>query len=296
MKKISIIIVTYNSEKDIYACIDSIEQNCDIPDSELEVVIVDNNSTNCDTMFDSLRQKYTLDLILIKNSKNGGYGQGNNVGIRNSTAPIILIMNPDVRLYEPIFSKAIQEFNSNEKLSMYGMKQMYSKEKESLSSFNCSNRCNGYLSTVLTGLCNRTDLYCSKYMYLSGSCFFIRRSMFEAIGLFNENVFMYGEEDYVFCRIKEKFGTHIIFDSQLHYIHLADNRKPSITFEKKVMKALLNQNKGFNYPAKKVIKHKLQSVRLILLREKIRKHIGKDYSEEKISVFENFKKYLDGMV
>ena len=37
MKKLSIIIVTYNSEKDIYDCLDSIYSHCDIPIKELEV-------------------------------------------------------------------------------------------------------------------------------------------------------------------------------------------------------------------------------------------------------------------
>ena len=43
MKRLSIIIVTYNSEKDIFDCISSIKQWSDIPFEELEVIIVDNN-------------------------------------------------------------------------------------------------------------------------------------------------------------------------------------------------------------------------------------------------------------
>ena len=38
MKKVSIIIVTYNSEKDIYDCINSIIENSDIPLAEIELV------------------------------------------------------------------------------------------------------------------------------------------------------------------------------------------------------------------------------------------------------------------
>ena len=51
MKKVSIIIVTYNSEKDIYDCITSIIENSDISLVEIELVVVDNNSRGCDTMF-----------------------------------------------------------------------------------------------------------------------------------------------------------------------------------------------------------------------------------------------------
>ena len=51
MKKVSIIIVTYNSEKDIYDCINSNMENSDIHLAEIELVVVENNSTDCDTMF-----------------------------------------------------------------------------------------------------------------------------------------------------------------------------------------------------------------------------------------------------
>ena len=40
MKKVSIIIVTYNSEKDIYDCVTSIMEHADIPLQEIELVVV----------------------------------------------------------------------------------------------------------------------------------------------------------------------------------------------------------------------------------------------------------------
>lgn len=80
MKKLGIIIVTYNSEKDIYDCIGSIKKWADIPQDEIELIIVDNNSAGCDTMFERLKTMWD-GIVLIKNSTNGGYGQGNNIGI-----------------------------------------------------------------------------------------------------------------------------------------------------------------------------------------------------------------------
>ena len=66
MKKVSIIIVTYNSEKDIYDCITSIIENSDISLAEIELVVVDNNSRGCDTMFKKLKTLWGEDIILIK--------------------------------------------------------------------------------------------------------------------------------------------------------------------------------------------------------------------------------------
>ena len=205
MKKLSIIIVTYNSEKDIYECLDTIYSHCDIPIKELEVIIVDNNSTDCDTMFNKLKTLWGEDIILIKNSSNGGYGQGNNVGIRQCSAPVVLIMNPDVRLVCPIFKKAIDRFSKDKSMCILGMKQWLTLEEPSSNSFTCTSRMNGYLSTILSALCTRLDIYLAKYMYFSGSCFFINKAMFETVGLFDESVFLYGEEDDIHYRLMHRF-------------------------------------------------------------------------------------------
>ena len=221
MKKVSIIIVTYNSEKDIYECINSIIENSDIPLTEIELVVVDNNSTGCDTMFGKLKTLWGEDIILIKNSSNGGYGQGNNLGIRQCTAPLVLIMNPDVRLICPVFKKAIYLFSKDKNMCMLGMKQWLTLEEPSTNSFTCTYRMNGYLSTILSALCTRLDFYIAKYMHFSGSCFFINKAMFEAVGLFDENVFLYGEEDDIHYRLLHRFkDCKMKYDKSLKYLHL----------------------------------------------------------------------------
>ena len=118
MKRLSIIIVTYHSEKDIYDCIDSVRSFTDIPCEELEVIVVD-NSPQCEPMFAKLRELYGNDIILVHNTHNGGYGQGNNVGIRKATAPVIMIMNPDVRLVQPVFRHCLEQFANQDNTEEY---------------------------------------------------------------------------------------------------------------------------------------------------------------------------------
>ena len=96
-KKLSIVIVTYNSEKDIFDCISSIYKHNDIDEQDLEVIVVDNNSPNGKAMFRQLNKQFGNRITLFGNDHNGGYGQGNNVGIRLASSPVVMIMNPDVR-------------------------------------------------------------------------------------------------------------------------------------------------------------------------------------------------------
>ena len=76
MKRLSVIIVTYNSEHDIYDCLASIRKHQDLQPEELEIIIVDNNSRDTDCMFAKLRELYGNDIVLVKNTHNGGYGHG----------------------------------------------------------------------------------------------------------------------------------------------------------------------------------------------------------------------------
>lgn len=274
MKRLSIIIVTYKSEKDIYECLLSVWNNCDIPKEELELIIVD-NSPECEPMFGNLRQLYGDDIVLIHNTHNGGYGQGNNVGIRQASAPIILIMNPDVRLATPFFKKPVKAFEEDKNLLMYGTKQMYTQTKESQSSFCCTYMTNGYKRTLLEAVCNRLEWYLPRYFYFSGSCFFIRKSCFEEVGLFDERVFMYGEEDDIHYRLMHRFGTHFRYDKQLRYLHLTSDREPNIKYELTMAKVAIENNEKKGYPRQKTLRNLIQMCNCRLWREQLKVMLGK---------------------
>lgn len=292
MKKVSIIIVTYNSEKDIYDCITSIIENSDISLAEIELVVVDNNSRGCDTMFKKLKTLWGEDIILIKNSRNGGYGQGNNVGIRRCSAPVVLIMNPDVRLVCPIFRKAIDLFSKDKNMCMLGMKQWLTLEEPSTNSFTCTYRMNGYLSTILSALCTRLDIYIAKYMHFSGSCFFINKAMFETVGLFDESVFLYGEEDDIHYRLMHRFkDCKMMYDKSLRYLHLTKERQPDLRYEKTLIDVAVLQNKKKGYDERITLKNRLRCINLQIFRERLRIMFGKN-DKTLLNILEGLKLYV----
>jgi len=292
MKKVSIIIVTYNSDTDIYDCVTSIMEYADIPLEEIELVIVDNNSVGCDAMFDRLKTLWGEAIVLIKNSINGGYGQGNNLGIKYCSAPLVLIMNPDVRLLCPIFRKAINFFVKDKDMCVLGMKQWLTPEIPSTNSFTCTYMMNGYLSTLLSALCTRLDIYIAKYMHFSGSCFFIDKAMFEAIGLFDESVFLYGEEDDIHYRLLHHFkDCKMVYDKSLGYLHLTKERLPDIKYEKTLIDVSIIQNKKKGYSERKTLINRLRCINLQLLRERMRIKFGKtDHTQ--LNMLKELKQYI----
>lgn len=291
MKRLSVIIVTYNSERDIYDCLESIRQHSDIAPEELEIIIVDNNSQQADAMFTGIRNRYGDDVILLKNTRNGGYGQGNNVGIRKASAPIILIMNPDVRLMEPIFKTVLTAFDKDERLGMYGMKQMLTPTESSTNSISCTNMMNGYLATILTAFANRSDRYIARIMYFSGSCFFIRKQMFEEIGLFDEDIFMYGEEDDIHHRMLQRCGCHMTYNPCLHYIHLTKEREPDLEYEKRVFNSVCSMLEKKYYPKKTFVSNRIQSINLQLWRLRLQSVFGKG-NPALLTMLKGFRQYL----
>ena len=292
MKRLSIIIVTYNSEKDIFDCISSIKQWSDIPFDELELIIVDNNSRNTDSMFEQLRSLYGNDIVLVKNTHNGGYGQGNNMGIRRATAPVILIMNPDVRMMEPVFKTALDAFDHWKDLSIYGMKQMLSATVPSNNSFCCAYTVNGYLQTIMTSIGNRFDYYLPRYMHFSGSCFFIRKEMFEQVGLFDETIFMYGEEEDIHYRMRKSGFKQMIYNPKLHYIHLTKEREPNLAYETKLLDVAIEHSKKKGYDVSKTIKNRLRNNTILLLREKVLVFLGKK-DKRQMNLLKDFRKEIN---
>lgn len=221
--KLSVIIVTYNSEKDIYDCLQSLYKYNDLPQDELEVIVVDNQSRN----YEAMRARLTTDypaVRVVQNTHNGGYGQGNNVGIRLATAPIVAIMNPDIRLTMPMFAAALDSLSAPDVLLCAG--KQYGANGKALASFRPMATVPLSISLPVFYLARYIlDRYFSRVLYLSGAFFFVRKAEFEQAGLFDEQLFMYSEEEDILLRLKHTFPKgKIIYMPQLHYTHLMDDR------------------------------------------------------------------------
>lgn len=236
MKELSLIILTYNSEKDIYDCLYSVYQHNDIG-NRLEIIIVDNNSDGYVQMHDNITSLYP-NVIIIPNTKNGGYGQGNNIGIQAATAPIIAIMNPDIRLVMPVFQEMLNVFD-NKQTVMCGGKQ-YKNATTPAISFWCDYHRSAFLQSFGISYYRKRDIYKQRSMWLSGAFFFIRKKEFEQIGLFDENIFMYGEEYDIHIRLQKMFPNKIIkYLPDLKYIHLIEDRQLTVAALQKTLKSLL---------------------------------------------------------
>lgn len=231
-KKLSVVIVTYNSENHIYDCLESVFKYNDIGNA-LEVIVVDNNSIDFEHMKCKLEALYGDSIRIISNSSNEGYGQGNNIGIRCSMAPYFAVMNPDVRLIMPIFSAMI-DCLENENVAMCAGKQM-GLNMRPLESFRSSVLMPIWFRIFVQYICQQLDCYLYKYMWLQGAFFAMKKVVFEQLGMFDEKIFLYFEEEDIHYRLRRIFSNmKCVYLKHYQYIHCADERD----YSEKVM--LLN--------------------------------------------------------
>ena len=217
MKKISIIIVTYNSLSLIKDCLDSIIQFNDIGDA-LDVIVVDNDSQDQSEMFDYIQKNYDREFIKTYNAGvNGGYGKGNNIGIAKTDADIVIVMNPDVRFVHPVFKHIIREFEDT-KLGMAGVNFI-----DGSSPYYFKPEYDGFYKSLFIHQYLKRRRYNSQTMYMSGSLLIFNRDAFLEAGAFDEKIFMYYEEPDITNRIL-KVGKEVKWLKDLMVLHLAHGR------------------------------------------------------------------------
>lgn len=216
-KKIAIIIVTYNSSKLINDCLDSIFQFNDVGD-KLEVIVVDNHSDEQSEMFQNIFLKYGNKVSLINSGKNGGYGFGNNVGINHTHAPIVIVMNPDVRFVSPILG-SIETIMEDNTIGMIGVDFV-----DGSSPYYFKREASSVFRQLFFKYYVRRRVYKPSTMFLSGSFLVFNKDNFLKVGAFDENIFMYSEEADISNRLLRD-GFKIIWARQLKVLHLTHERR-----------------------------------------------------------------------
>ncbi len=103
-KILSVVIVSFKSDKVIESCIQSIPETTNI-------VVVDNS--NSKSFKDKLEKKYK-NVKCILSSENLGMGAGNNLGLKHIDTDYAFILNPDLILHSEAINHIIQELKKND--------------------------------------------------------------------------------------------------------------------------------------------------------------------------------------
>jgi len=185
---ISVVILNWNGREVVERCLQSLEGQTYQP---LEIIVVDNAST--DDSVKLVREKF-LNVKLILNERNLGFGGGNNVGIRASQGKYIMMLNNDTRL-DP---KCIEELKGSlEKEERYGAcaSKILLEYEDNLIDAAGIVVCPDGLS-IGRGRLEKGDQYDeeTEVFFASDCACLYRREMLEEIGLYDEDFFAYADE------------------------------------------------------------------------------------------------------
>lgn len=225
---VSIIIVTWNSEKYIKSCLDSILAQDGFNFSNYEIIIIDNNSQ--DRTRNIIEQDYPQ-IVLIRNSENVGYAKANNQGIKIARGEYILLLNPDTILQKNFFVPLIEYLNKNPIVGAIAPKILNPNltVQESVRSFPSHS----ILLWEITGLSKifarhktlgKWRMRYFDYDIISeidqpmASCLLVRSKAIEQIGDFDENFPMF-YNDVDFCFRLKSGGWKIVYFPDASVIH-----------------------------------------------------------------------------
>ncbi|MDA9622033.1 glycosyltransferase [Gammaproteobacteria bacterium] len=217
MHGISFVIVCYKSQLDLPSLVASIFQHTDIPHELIEIIIVDNwGAGEEQRITNEMSKNYDSSFIYKKSDKNGGYGAGNNIGIMSAKHDIVCVVNPDVRFITPIFKKVLTKFAYDSNLLALSGEQI-SKTRNSF--FIRPEFQHPLFKELASRLLTHVGIFSHRFMALSGAMTFYRKSLFLDIGLFDERIFLYGEESDVSLRALRS-GYKLGFFPEFKYLHL----------------------------------------------------------------------------
>jgi len=222
---LSIIIVSYNTQKLLRDCIQSVIDST--KDISYEIIVVDNNSTDGSQQI--LNETYP-DIKLLCNKDNVGFSRANNQGFRVSSGQYLLFLNSDTIVSNNAVLKMVDYMKENQEAGIVGPKILNERHQPTRSYMQFMDA-----GTLFLGSKNlrflfdveKHRLHFSQYDYdsiqnvpwLSGASLMIARNIFEEAGLFDERYFLY-LEDMDLCLQVHKRGYQVVYFPRAEITHL----------------------------------------------------------------------------
>jgi GT2 family glycosyltransferase len=233
---LSIVLVNYNTGKQLKDCLESINSSpCHFLD---KIVVIDNASTDGSLKF----LKKNNDVKVIKNKENLGFGRACNQGAACVDSDYILFLNPDTIITADSISAIVCRlyYGKEDNIAVCGLKQI---DQEN----NVSRHCCEFPSMVdflwrsigLTSIFPRLGHVLTEWDHLEsrevdhviGSCYAIRRDVFEELKGFDERFFLYYEDLDLSKRVMLS-GWKIFYDAEHQLTHFCGGSSKSVPVQR----------------------------------------------------------------
>lgn len=222
---LSFVLLTWNSERYIENCLDSVIQDVRLQTPSFEIHIVDNGSVDGTAKRIGLFEKrYPGHIKPIYLDRNTGTTYSRNLALRKVTGKYILIMDSDVEVPPGSIGGLISSLDRHSDAGIVAPRLVYpsGKLQKSTDAFP-TVLSKAYRYFFLRSIENREALekpYTSvrEVDYAISAVWALRASLLKDVGLLDENIF-YAPEDVDYCMRTWKAGYKVLYDPSVTFIH-----------------------------------------------------------------------------
>jgi len=247
---ISIVTLNYKKHELTISCINSLweQYESEFTHNKMEVIIVDNDSQDdsVEAIRNEIKEKKFVNMHVIANPTNSGFGAGCNVGAKAAKGKYILLLNNDTLVKDKGLLRMAEYCDEHADVAILGGQ---------LRNFNGSLQASAgkfytplYVFLLMIGgqrfgLLDKSPREIQKVDWVKGGLLMIRKNVFEELGGFDEKIFMY-TEDMELCYRAHLKGLGIYFYPDVQVLH-KDQGSSNKTF------AIVNIYKNLLYFYKK---------------------------------------------
>jgi len=225
---LSIIIVSYNVRDLLLACLASLEGWLATTNQRVEVIVVDNASS--DGSADSVRRRFPA-TKLIELSHNLGFAAANNRAAAQARGQALVFLNPDTTVAGDAFGLMLNYLHDHTDAGVVGPRIVYPDGTTQPTRRRFPTRRTGFLESTIVQQFWRDNRALRRYYvadrsndelqevdWLVGACLMVRRETLDSAGLFDERFFMYSEEVEWAHRVREA-GWRIVYLPSALIVH-----------------------------------------------------------------------------
>ena len=216
MKKITAIIVNWNDKDVIVECIQSL---LDQDKNEIDIIISDNGSK--DGSIELIRARFPS-ITIIENGENLGFGSALNRGLAVAKGDYLLFLNSDLKLNPMCVGELVKLLESDSNTGGAIPKILYINQKNTINSLGVLINYTGIAYPNLLG--QKDPGWEKPFESACGGIFMLRKEVYETVGGFDEDLFLYHEDHDLSWRIRLAGWSLQVAPQAIMYHHYKFNK------------------------------------------------------------------------
>lgn len=220
----SIIIVNYNGADHIIPCLESLLAAAD---DAAEIIVVDNCST--DGSDDLIANRFP-GALLVHSPANLGFGGGNNLGAKHASGNYLVFINPDTVATPGWWEALVDALASDPSVGLTTSRILLAHDPKRLNTAGNNIHLTGLTLCRGMGMPAKAFANMELVSAVSGAAFAIRRDLYQRLGGFDADYFMYMEETDLSWRVQLAGYRCLYVPESIIYHHYQLRFGPNKTF------------------------------------------------------------------